>query len=234
MRDPAPTCGVLVHARRSFACPLSRSQAAAPVGRRRCAAQPSPAALIAGTGTVAASAVAAPTPMVDLGTASTYAVLSGASVGNTVSAAGAPHTTLRGDLGVKANTQPTGFPPGVGHRREPTSATRPPPRPTPTSSRRTPRSPPAPAAPRSPARWPARRSRRACTPIAGAASNTTTVTLDARRQPERRLRLSGQRRPGVRRRQPGRADRRRPGVAGLLAGQRRRRRRRATPTSPAR
>ena len=51
--------------------------------------------------------------MVDLGQASTYAVLSGASVGNTVSAAGAPHTTLRGDLGVKANTQPTGFPPGV-------------------------------------------------------------------------------------------------------------------------
>jgi hypothetical protein len=40
-------------------------------------------------------------------------VLSGASVGNTVSADGAPHTTLRGDLGVKANSQPTGFPPGV-------------------------------------------------------------------------------------------------------------------------
>ena len=51
--------------------------------------------------------------MVDLGHASTYAVLSGASIGNTVSAVGAPHTTLRGDLGVKANTQPTGFPPGV-------------------------------------------------------------------------------------------------------------------------
>ncbi len=67
--------------------------------------------LIAGVGPT--SAFAAPTPMVDLGQASTYAVLSGASVGNTVSAAGAPHTTLRGDLGVKANTQPTGFPPGV-------------------------------------------------------------------------------------------------------------------------
>jgi len=51
--------------------------------------------------------------MVDLGQASTYAVLSGASVGNTVSAVGAPHTTIRGDLGVKANTAPTGFPPGV-------------------------------------------------------------------------------------------------------------------------
>jgi len=59
------------------------------------------------------SAAAAPTPMVDLGDASTYAVLSGASVGNTVSAPGAPHTTLRGDLGVNAAAQPTGFPPGV-------------------------------------------------------------------------------------------------------------------------
>ena len=60
-----------------------------------------------------ASAIAAPTDMVDLGQASSYAALSGASVGNTVSAPGAPHTTLRGDLGVKANAQPTGFPPGV-------------------------------------------------------------------------------------------------------------------------
>ncbi|MEA2348819.1 MAG: hypothetical protein QOG62_2606 [Thermoleophilaceae bacterium] len=61
----------------------------------------------------ATSASAAGTSMVDLGQASSYAVLSGASVGNTVSAPGAPHTTLRGDLGVKANAQPTGFPPGV-------------------------------------------------------------------------------------------------------------------------
>ena len=61
----------------------------------------------------AAAPIAAATPMVDLGQASTYAVLSGASVGNTVNAEGAPHTTLRGDLGVKVNTQPTGFPPGV-------------------------------------------------------------------------------------------------------------------------
>ncbi len=59
------------------------------------------------------SAHAAATPMVDLGSASTYAALSGASVGNTASAPGAPHTTLHGDLGVKADTQPTGFPPGV-------------------------------------------------------------------------------------------------------------------------
>lgn len=69
--------------------------------------------LIAGFGLAVPSAHAASTPMVDLGAASTYAVLSGASVGNTVSAVGAPHTTLRGSLGVKANTQPTGFPPGV-------------------------------------------------------------------------------------------------------------------------
>ena len=67
--------------------------------------------VFAGLGT--ATAGAAPTSMVNLGQASTYAALSGASVGNTVSAPGAPHTTLRGDLGVKANAQPTGFPPGV-------------------------------------------------------------------------------------------------------------------------
>jgi hypothetical protein len=70
--------------------------------------------LIAGFGPAVPSAAAATTAMVDLGHASTYAVLSGASVGNTVSAAGAPFTTLRGDLGVSANAQPTGFnPPGV-------------------------------------------------------------------------------------------------------------------------
>ena len=63
-------------------------------------------------GFAAASASAAPTAMVDLGQATPYAVLSGASVGNTVSAPAAPHTTIRGDLGVKANTAPTGFPPG--------------------------------------------------------------------------------------------------------------------------
>jgi hypothetical protein len=69
--------------------------------------------LLAGFGPAVASAAAASTTMVNLGQASTYAVLSGASVGNTVSAVGAPHTTLRGDLGVKAITEPTGFPPGV-------------------------------------------------------------------------------------------------------------------------
>jgi len=68
--------------------------------------------LIAGFGPAAPSA-AASTAIVELGQASTYAVLSGASVGNTVNAAGAPHTTLRGDLGVSANAEPTGFPPGV-------------------------------------------------------------------------------------------------------------------------
>ena len=58
--------------------------------------------LLAGFGPAVPSA-AASTTMVELGQASTYAVLSGASVGNTVNAVGAPHTTLRGDLGVKAN-----------------------------------------------------------------------------------------------------------------------------------
>ncbi|MBA2348533.1 MAG: DUF3494 domain-containing protein, partial [Solirubrobacterales bacterium] len=68
--------------------------------------------ILGGLGTLAPSALAAPTTLVDLGSAGTYAVLSGASVGNTVSAPGAPHTTLRGDLGVKPPTEPTGFPPG--------------------------------------------------------------------------------------------------------------------------
>jgi hypothetical protein len=67
--------------------------------------------LIAGFGPAVSSAAAATT--VDLGHASSYAAFSGASVANTVSAAGAPYTTLRGDLGVAANAQPTGFPPGV-------------------------------------------------------------------------------------------------------------------------
>jgi hypothetical protein len=88
----------------------SSSYSGARVVRRAAGVAALAAALLVGA---ASSAVAAPTPMVDLGTASTYAVLSGASVGNTVSAVGAPHTTLRGDLGVKANTDPTGFPPGV-------------------------------------------------------------------------------------------------------------------------
>jgi hypothetical protein len=70
--------------------------------------------VVVGLGTsVSAAAAAAPTGMVDLGAASTYAALSGASVGNVVSADGAPHTTLRGNLGVKADVQPTGFPPGI-------------------------------------------------------------------------------------------------------------------------
>lgn len=69
--------------------------------------------LIASLGPEVPSALAASPAAVDLGQASTYAVLSGASVGNTVSAPGAPFTTLRGDLGVMANSQPTGFPPGV-------------------------------------------------------------------------------------------------------------------------
>lgn len=68
---------------------------------------------IVGFGLTVTPAFAASTSTVDLGQASTFAVLSGASVGNTVSAPGAPYTTLRGDLGVMADVQPTGFPPGV-------------------------------------------------------------------------------------------------------------------------
>src|SRR3984885_7499199 len=67
--------------------------------------------LFGGFGPPARPAAAATT--VDLGHASSYAAFSGASVANTVSAAGAPYTTLRGDVGVVANAQPTGFPPGV-------------------------------------------------------------------------------------------------------------------------
>lgn len=50
--------------------------------------------VIGGFGPAVPSAVAASTILVDLGRASTYAVLSGASVGNTVSAAGTPHSRL--------------------------------------------------------------------------------------------------------------------------------------------
>ena len=50
---------------------------------------------------------------VDLGAAAPYAVLSGASIGNTVSAPGAPHTTVHGGLAVKPAGDPLGFPPGV-------------------------------------------------------------------------------------------------------------------------
>src|SRR4029077_13391287 len=69
--------------------------------------------VIAGLSRAAPSALAVSTPTVNVGQASTYAVLSGASVGNTVNGAGAPHTTLRGDLGVNASATPPGFPPGV-------------------------------------------------------------------------------------------------------------------------
>jgi hypothetical protein len=79
----------------------------------RCLAALAGALLTAVLAPAASSAAVISTPMVDLGHASTYAVLSGASVGNTVSAPGAPFTTLRGDLGVSAAAQPTGFPPGV-------------------------------------------------------------------------------------------------------------------------
>ena len=65
---------------------------------------------IVGFGPTVPSALAASTTTVDLGQASTYAVLSGASVGNTVNGAGAPHTTLRGDLGVMRARSPPASP----------------------------------------------------------------------------------------------------------------------------
>ncbi len=102
---------------------MSDQQSSSPSGRPVIGRSPRPPALrlaalvgclaIASFGQAVPSAAATPTTMVELGDAAPYAVLSGASVGNTVSAVGAPHTTLRGGLGVKASTQPTGFPPGV-------------------------------------------------------------------------------------------------------------------------
>ena len=81
--------------------------------------------LFAGLGSAVPSALAASATTVNLGQAATYAVLSGASVGNTVNGVGAPYTTLRGDLGVSVNSQPTGFPPGLvtGATRVGTGAT---------------------------------------------------------------------------------------------------------------
>ncbi len=72
--------------------------------------------VLAVVGSASRSADAAATGMVDLGRASSYAVLSGASVGNTVSAPNAPHTTLRGGLAVKASAEPDRLPAGDRHR----------------------------------------------------------------------------------------------------------------------
>ncbi len=58
--------------------------------------------------TVAADPLLLP---VNLGTAVTYGVLSGASVANTVSAPGAPHTIVRGDVGVSSAGAISGFEP---------------------------------------------------------------------------------------------------------------------------
>ncbi|MEA2287341.1 MAG: hypothetical protein QOJ21_3384, partial [Solirubrobacteraceae bacterium] len=112
-----------VSALRLFPCPLNvvrrlgRGSGPPTLGKRwtkaLCLGALAGGLVIGAFGPAVPSAVAASTNLVNLGQASTYAVLSGASVGNTVSAAGTPHTMLRGDLGVKANTQPTGFPPGI-------------------------------------------------------------------------------------------------------------------------
>jgi Ice-binding-like/Bacterial Ig-like domain len=67
------------------------------------------ALLSAALGMAVPSALAAPTATVNLGQASTYAVLSSAAVANTVS--GPPFTTLHGDLGVGGVL--SGFPPGI-------------------------------------------------------------------------------------------------------------------------
>jgi hypothetical protein len=70
--------------------------------------------LVAALSLAAPAAFATPSAApVDLGSAAPYAVLSGASIGNTVSAPGAPHTTVHGGLAVKAAGDPLGFPPGV-------------------------------------------------------------------------------------------------------------------------
>jgi hypothetical protein len=70
--------------------------------------------LVAALSSAAPAAFAAPVAApVDLGSAVPYAVLSGASIGNTVSAPGAPHTTVHGALAVKVAASPLGFPPGV-------------------------------------------------------------------------------------------------------------------------
>jgi hypothetical protein len=69
--------------------------------------------VVSAFGVVVPGVGAAPTGMVALGSVSSFAVVSGASVGNTVSAPGDPYTTLHGGLGVVAGSQPTGFPPGV-------------------------------------------------------------------------------------------------------------------------
>ncbi|MCU1393198.1 MAG: hypothetical protein JWM34_1626 [Ilumatobacteraceae bacterium] len=63
---------------------------------------------VLGAGSALAVAPAVP---IDLGAAASYSVLTPAAVGNTASAPGAHHTTLRGDLG--AGGAVTGFPPGV-------------------------------------------------------------------------------------------------------------------------
>ena len=69
--------------------------------------------VLAGVSLAAPAALAGPADPVDLGTSAPYAVLSGASVGNVVSADGAPHTTIYGGLAVKPSAAPLGFPPGV-------------------------------------------------------------------------------------------------------------------------
>ena len=173
------------------------------------------------------------TTMVTLGSASTYAALSGASIGNTVSAPGDPHTTLRGDLGVVANAQPTGFPPGVA-----------------TGAVNVGNAAAVQAGTDALAAYNDIAARTGGAALAGALAGATITPglyIDRRRRvehrdrharrsgrPERRLRLPGQRRHDDGRAEPRRARQRRPGLPGLLAGQRRRRHRRGRRASRAR
>ena len=182
--------------------------------------------LIGGLGAAVPAAVAAPTDMVDLGQASTYAVLSGASVGNTVNARRRPAHHAPGRPRRQGRTRsPPAFRPAWSPAR-PASATPPPPRPTPTSSRPTPRSPVGTGG----------------TPLAGdlagltlapglhstaaAVSNTGTVTLDGGGDPNAVFVFKVGGALTMAAGSPRHADQRRPGVACVLAGQRRRRRRR--------
>ena len=172
--------------------------------------------LIGGVGTVASPAVAvvpASTPMVDLGQASTYAVISGASVGNTVSAAGAPHTIASRRPRREGRHRADRLSPrrrdrhqAGRHRRRRCRPRRP--------RHRLRRG-------RRAVRWLAARGRAGRHDDLARAAHGHRRRLehddgDPRRRgrPERRLRLSDQRRAGHGRRKPCRADQRRPGLAG--------------------
>ena len=173
---------------------------------------------------------AAPATMVTLGSASTYAVLSGASVGNTVSAPGDPVHDAPGRPRGQRERAADRLPARRRHGRVDVGDAA-----------------AAQAHADAVAAYTEVAARTGGAPLAGAlAGATITPGLhthrrrrvehrngDPRRRgrPERRLRLPGRRRHGDGRREPRRADQRRPGVPGVLAGQRRRRASARAPTS---